>query len=95
MESHPREPDDLRRCLAFLDAVPSARPLLLRMAEVSRERAAVVGVWEKLERLFRGETASGSAQETRGHLKNVWKGLPRRPVVRPVPEAVRRIRGGA
>lgn len=47
--AHPDDPDDLDRCLQLLEAVPSLRADLHRMAEVSPEWAALVGKWDEIE----------------------------------------------
>jgi len=39
---YPIDPDDFNRCVMFLDAVPEARALLPKMAEVNRYWAALV-----------------------------------------------------
>ncbi|MDD2742046.1 MAG: hypothetical protein PHV02_07225 [Rhodocyclaceae bacterium] len=57
---HPRDPSDLRRCIAFLDATDSRSKILL-MANVSREWAALVFVWEELEALLKFEVRHGSS----------------------------------
>ena len=56
---HPHDPADLRRCVLLLDAVPTLRPLMPRMADVSPERAALVARWDELEASLRREMAVG------------------------------------
>lgn len=53
--SYPHDPDDLNRCLLFLEAVPEARAELPRMAEVNKQWAALVARWDEIEALFLAE----------------------------------------
>lgn len=62
--SHPYDPDDLRRCVQFLDAAPACRPFLGRMAELGPEWAALIGRWDDLERLLLKELPAGRAPKT-------------------------------
>lgn len=50
--THPRDPDDLNRCLKLLEAVPQIRPRLTEMREVSPEWAALVDQWDEIEASF-------------------------------------------
>ena len=52
---YPIDPDDFNRCVMFLDAVPEARALLPKMAEVNRYWAAFVARWSEIEAAFRDE----------------------------------------
>jgi hypothetical protein len=52
---YPIDPDDFNRCMMFLDAVPEARALLPKMAEVNRYWAALVSRWDEIEAAFRDE----------------------------------------
>lgn len=45
---HPLDPDDLRRCVRLLEAVPECRDHFNRMAECSQSWAELVKVWGKL-----------------------------------------------
>jgi hypothetical protein len=53
--SYPHDPDDLNRCLLFLEAVPEAREHLPRMATLNKVWAALVGRWDEIEASFLGE----------------------------------------
>jgi len=53
--SHPCDPDDLSRCLLFLEAVPEARAELYRLATLSPVWAALTARWDELEALFNEE----------------------------------------
>jgi len=46
---HPHDPDDLDRCLMYLERVPEARPHLYRMRELSPAWAALVDRWDEIE----------------------------------------------
>jgi hypothetical protein len=52
---HPHDPDDLRRCLLLLDAVPEFQARLPEMANVSPYWAALVPHWDRLTALFESE----------------------------------------
>jgi hypothetical protein len=54
---HPLDPDDLRRCLLLLRAVPSLAPRIGEMAACSPQWAALAGAWDELTRLFAAELA--------------------------------------
>lgn len=45
----PADPDDLDRCLKLLDKAPGLRPLIPKMAEVSKDWAALVSRWDEVE----------------------------------------------
>ena len=53
--SHPRDPDDLRRCLLLLDEVPAAAKALPTLAEASPMWAALAGSWDTLADSLREE----------------------------------------
>lgn len=58
--SHPHDPDDLRRCLLFLDAT-GAHGKVSTMASVSREWSSLASAWDEIVKLFRAETAAGKS----------------------------------
>lgn len=61
---HPLDPDDLRRCLLFIDAV-GVHDRVNEMACVSVAWSCLVGVWPDLVRSFEQEVAAGkSARQT-------------------------------
>ena len=68
--SWPRDPDDLRRCLLLLEAVPETfEHGLLVLAERCPKWAALVKVWDRLSETLRSEigealSVRGSAPET-------------------------------
>ena len=73
--SHPYDPADLRRCVLLLDAVPTLRPLMPRMADVSPEWAALVARWDELEDSLRREMAVGyAATDTYTLMRSVLEG---------------------
>lgn len=55
---HPYDPDDLRRCMQFLEA-SGAHDQLQKMAGVSLEWSRLVSRWADLTALFARETATG------------------------------------
>ncbi len=63
LKAHPHDPDDLRRCLLLLEAVPDLVPDFERMREVSPVWSALVDVWPslaaELERESRGRWRTG------------------------------------
>jgi hypothetical protein len=46
--AHPRDPDDLVRCLKLLWSVPELAPRLPEMASASRQWAALIAIWPEL-----------------------------------------------
>ena len=50
--SYPYDPDDLNRCLLFLEAVPEARAKLPKMATLNRKWAALISRWDEIEASF-------------------------------------------
>lgn len=71
--NHPHDPDDLNRCIKFLDAVPEARDHLDKVAVLSKTWAALVGNWSELEALLREEvpTGIGRAPKTYARMKQL------------------------
>ena len=55
----PADPDDLDRCLKLLDAAPGLRPLIPKMAEVSKQWAALVQRWDEVEASHLDEVGLG------------------------------------
>ena len=67
--NHPRDPDDLDRCLKLLAKAPGLRPLIPEMAEVSPDWAALAPRWAEveashIEEVGLGWTKSNSAPKT-------------------------------
>ncbi len=56
--SHPSDPDDLRRCLQFLD-IAKAHDKVQMMADVSPEWGRMVAEWDQIVATFREEMRSG------------------------------------
>lgn len=53
----PHDPDDLRRCLLLLEAVPELAPRIGEMAKVSPEWAAMSARWDEVVCMFVAECA--------------------------------------
>lgn len=53
--SHPYDPDDLNRCLLFLEAVPEAREHMHKLRSLSPTWAKLVDRWAEVEASFLGE----------------------------------------
>ena len=53
--SHPYDPDDLNRCLLFLEAVPEAREHLGKLRKLSPTWANLVDRWGEVEASFLDE----------------------------------------
>lgn len=51
----PADPDDLRRCLLLLDAVPEWKTRIAEMADVNRHWRALVAIWPVLVETFERE----------------------------------------
>ena len=58
---YPLDPDDLRRCVLFLDAVPAARQHMDELKELSAIWAALVENWAALEASLRAEAVEQKA----------------------------------
>lgn len=56
---HPHDPDDLDRCLKFLEVVPEARAELHRMSELSPVWKALVQHWDAIEQSHLDEVGLG------------------------------------
>lgn len=63
--SYPHDPDDLNRCLLFLEAVPEARSELPRMATLNKTWAALVARWDEIEAAFLEEAGRDCCRATR------------------------------
>ena len=55
----PADPDDLDRCLKLLEKAPGLRPLIPKMAEVSKDWAALVPRWDEVEASHLAEVGLG------------------------------------
>lgn len=69
--NHPSDPDDLKRCLLFLDAVPEARDQLHKVAALSKTWAVLVENWAELEAMLREELPAGYAPKTYERMKQL------------------------
>ena len=52
---HPWDPDDLNRCLLFLEAVPEARSHMEKVASLSPTWGRLVARWDEIEAAFLSE----------------------------------------
>ncbi len=55
----PADPCDFDRCLKLLDKAPGLRPLIPKMAEVSKDWAALVPRWAEVEASHLAEVGLG------------------------------------
>jgi hypothetical protein len=70
---HPYDPDDLRRCMLFLDATQAHDKVPL-MADVSEPWARLVAKWDDLLTIFREEMKSGkNASRTYALMKEILR----------------------
>jgi hypothetical protein len=53
--NHPHDPSDFNRCLLFLEAVPEAKLLLSKVAEISPVWKRLVERWDEIESMLIGE----------------------------------------
>lgn len=67
----PRDPDDLRRCRAFLDAVPQARERLSELATLSPTWKIYVEHWDQMNRLFDEEAPLGRLMKTSALMRDL------------------------
>ena len=54
-KNHPHDPDDLNRCLLFLEAVPEARHYMGKIAALSPTWGRLVRRWDDIESSFLNE----------------------------------------
>ena len=73
-EDIPRDPDDLRRILLLLDAVPETRARLNLMRDVSKDWRNLIGHWNEIEGAYRREAPTGRAPKTYAMLKALREG---------------------
>ncbi|MDK9702537.1 MAG: hypothetical protein OEL20_05310 [Sulfuritalea sp.] len=61
LTEHPRDPDDLRRCMAFLDAadITDIEPFRAMIAARSPQWAALIARWEELLECYENEPRLG------------------------------------
>lgn len=52
---HPHDPDDLNRCLLFLEAVPEARYHLHKVKKLSPVWSSLIDRWDEIEQSFLNE----------------------------------------
>ena len=69
--NHPCDPDDFKRCIKFLDAVPEARQHLGEVAKISTTWAGLIAHWDELEALFRAEYPTGKAPKLYERMKEL------------------------
>lgn len=69
--NHPADPDDFKRCVKFLDAVPEARQHLHKVAALSDVWARLVEHWDELEALFREEWPTKSVPKLYERMKQL------------------------
>ena len=71
--NHPHDPDDFKRCVKFLEAVPDARKHMDEIAKLSKQWARLVENWDELEKLFHEEFPTGSAPKLYKRMKELTK----------------------
>lgn len=69
--NNPRDPDDFRRCVLFLEAVPEAREHLDSVAKLSEVWARLVDRWDDLEALLEKEMPTGKAPKLYNIMKDI------------------------
>lgn len=77
---HPHDPDDLRRCLLLLEAVPAFKSRFYEMQDASKEWNAITVHLKELTRLlteevpkWKGYRAMGAAPKTYARMKEIYK----------------------
>jgi len=80
----PADPDDLDRCLKLLDKAPGLRPLIPKMAGVSKDWDALVSRWDEVEASHLAEVGLGwtkarSAPKTYNLMRKIMDGAHKRP----------------
>lgn len=59
-DSHPKDPDDFRRCLLLVDRVPGIRKKIGKMRRVSRFWRELIDHWDDIEKCFKIEVPNYS-----------------------------------
>lgn len=72
-QNHPRDPDDLKRCVFFLDEVPEARQHLHKVAKLSSRWSILIQHWDELEAMLRKELPAGRAPLTYRRMKELFE----------------------
>lgn len=73
-ECVPHDPDDLRRILLMLDAVPAARAYLNLMRDVSEDWRGLIDHWNEIEDQYHREAPTGRAPKTLAMMRALRKG---------------------
>jgi len=69
--NHPSDPDDFKRCVKFLEAVPEARQHMNKVAALSKVWARLVEHRDELEALFREEYPTKSTPKLYERMKKL------------------------
>lgn len=69
--NHPSDPDDFKRCVKFLEAVPEARNHLNKVAALSKQWEKLITNWDELEMLFHEEFTSGKGTKLFARMKEL------------------------
>lgn len=67
----PKDPDDLRRCRGFLNAVPDARARLSELSVLSPTWKVYVEHWDQMNRLFDEEAPLGQLMKTSALMRSL------------------------
>lgn len=70
-DSHPYDPDDFRRCVELLNAVPGSRKLLHHAKDLGGAWPALVDNWRELEGLLIEELPNGKAPKLYNRMKEL------------------------
>ena len=76
--SHPYDPDDLNRCLLFLETVPEARQHFDKVAALSGKWEKLINRWDEVEKCFLDEVGlnprnGSSAPKTYNLMEDVYE----------------------
>jgi len=69
--SHPRDPDDFKRCVLLLAYVPEFKPRMYVMSAESKQWAALVEHWAELEDMLMKHIATGSCPTLHAEMKRL------------------------
>lgn len=73
---YPLDPDDLGRCIKFLDAIGEEHKFLMaKLADVSKEWAGLVSVWGELEAIYLVEQPTGIFLHTGELMEKAMRGI--------------------
>ena len=89
----PRDPDDLRRCLLLIQAVPETVDALPILAQASKRWRPLVEAWDQLSQSLKEEWGEDLSNPERNHAVNTYRAM--RSALDPTEQATEQATGQA